>query len=553
MYSVTCNMMVLLTGGKQMKKKSFLALMLAVLMVLGLVLKDGSPLAVQAEGATDTIDVSIVDESQRTRVAPGDEFVIGVKLNGCSGVASLKLRIDFDKALTYQKCEYGDTFKAQATQPRVVEGTDSNHIFLTWDSLENLVLDSEAVIANVTFKVPEDAQPGTYSLQVSYDPNDVYKITDEYGGTENVTLGINGVTTNVNVEVLADTLALDKTSVTLKEGASTTLNAVVTPNNATASYEWTINSNIATLGDGQTSGSTVTTVSNSMPVTAYSVGTATITVTEKNTGKTATCALTVECNHHLEEHVASNPTCTSDGNSLYYVCNDCGKYYADSQATTEITDTNSVVIPATGHTWDEGVVTTAPTCTTKGVKTYTCTVCGETRTEDIAVVDHAWDEGVVTTQPTCTEKGVKTYTCTVGGETRTEDIAATGHTWDESVVTKEATCTENGVKTYTCTVCKETKTEEIAATGHTWDEGTVTKAATETEAGVKTYKCAACGDTKTEEIPALGNVTENTGSENNFTPSTGDSTDALLYMALALIAMASCAGACFGKRNKNRI
>ncbi|MDY4232032.1 MAG: hypothetical protein SOX74_08125, partial [Candidatus Faecousia sp.] len=40
---------------------------------------------------------------------------------------------------------------------------------------------------------------------------------------------------------------------------------------------------------------------------------------------------------------------------------------------------------------------------------------------------HTWDEGKVTTEPTCTEKGVKTYTCTVCKETKTEAIAALGH------------------------------------------------------------------------------------------------------------------------------
>ena len=79
---------------------------------------------------------------------------------------------------------------------------------------------------------------------------------------------------------------------------------------------------------------------------------------------------------------------------------------------------------------------------------------------------HTWDEGKVTTEPTCTKAGVKTYTCTVCKETKTEAIAALGHKWDDGKVTTEPTCTEAGVKTYTCTVCKETKTEAVAALGH---------------------------------------------------------------------------------------
>ncbi len=197
----------------------------------------------------------------------------------------------------------------------------------------------------------------------------------------------------------------------------------------------------------------------------------------------------------------------------------------------------------TGHTYDEGVVTTPATCTEDGVKTYTCTVCGETYTEvipakghtygdfvadgdvhkkvcscgDVVTEAHAYDEGVVTKEPTATEEGIKTYTCTVCGNTKTTTLPATGtgeptddpceegHTWNEGVVTTPATCAVDGVKTFTCTVCGEQKTEVIPATGvHTYDEGVVTTPATCTEDGVKTFTCTVCGTTYTEVIPAKG-------------------------------------------------
>ena len=76
--------------------------------------------------------------------------------------------------------------------------------------------------------------------------------------------------------------------------------------------------------------------------------------------------------------------------------------------------------------------------------------------------DHIWDNGEITTPATCKDEGVKTFTCTVCGETKTEPIPATGvHTWNDGKVTKEATVDEPGVKTFTCTVCGQTKTEEI--------------------------------------------------------------------------------------------
>ena len=73
---------------------------------------------------------------------------------------------------------------------------------------------------------------------------------------------------------------------------------------------------------------------------------------------------------------------------------------------------------------------------------------------------HTWNDGVVTTPATCTEAGVKTYTCTVCGATKTEAIEASGHNWNEPTVVYAANGNK-GTKTYTCTVCNETKAEDI--------------------------------------------------------------------------------------------
>lgn len=114
---------------------------------------------------------------------------------------------------------------------------------------------------------------------------------------------------------------------------------------------------------------------------------------------------------------------------------------------------------------------------------------------------HTWNAGVVTKEPACTEAGVKTYTCTTCGATKTEEIPATGHTWNDGEVTTAATCTEAGVKTYTCTVCNATKPEAIEALGHDWNETTVVYAANGNN-GTKTYACRreGCTATNTENI-----------------------------------------------------
>ena len=164
------------------------------------------------------------------------------------------------------------------------------------------------------------------------------------------------------------------------------------------------------------------------------------------------------------------------------------------------------------HKWDAGVVTKEPTYTSTGTKKYTCTNCGETKTETIAKLvctKHAWDAGVVTKKPTYTSTGTKKYTCTNCGETKTETIAklvCTSHAWNSGVVIKEPTYTATGEKKYTCTNCGETKTETIAklvCTNHAWDAGEVVTAPTYKTEGTKKYTCKNCGTTKTETIAKL--------------------------------------------------
>ena len=191
-------------------------------------------------------------------------------------------------------------------------------------------------------------------------------------------------------------------------------------------------------------------------------------------------------------------TCGADGR-IDTVCSNCGDVIA-----TE-------VIPATGaHTWDNGTVTTEPTETTPGVRTFTCAVCSQTKTEVIPATGTHTFVFTKNVAPSCTEAGYDLYTCRDCGATEKRNSKpALGHKWDSGTVTTEPTETDPGTMTYTCTVCGATKTEVIPATGphtHVWDEGTVTVAPTETTPGVRTYTCTVCGQTRTEIIPATGSA-----------------------------------------------
>ena len=191
-------------------------------------------------------------------------------------------------------------------------------------------------------------------------------------------------------------------------------------------------------------------------------------------------------------------TCGADGR-IDTICANCGDVIA-----TE-------VIPATGaHTWDNGTVTTEPTETTPGVRTFTCAVCSQTKTEVIPATGTHTFVFTKNIAPSCTEAGYDLYTCSGCGATEKRNAKpALGHKWDNGTVTAEPTEKDPGTMTYTCTVCGQTKTEVIPATGphtHVWDEGTVTVAPTETTPGVRTYTCTVCGKTRTEIIPATGSA-----------------------------------------------
>ena len=205
------------------------------------------------------------------------------------------------------------------------------------------------------------------------------------------------------------------------------------------------------------------------------------------------------------------------------------------------------------HVWNDGEISKDSTCTEAGEKVYTCKVCGETKTEEIAALGHSyseewtvdkeatceeagskshhctrpgcdsksdvtviealgheWGEGKETKAPTCTEAGEKTYTCTRCDKTKTEAIEALGHAYSEEwTVDKEATCEEAGSKSHHCTrpgCDSKSEVTVIEALGHEWGEGKETKAPTCTEAGEKTYTCTRCDATKTEAIEALGHA-----------------------------------------------
>ena len=195
------------------------------------------------------------------------------------------------------------------------------------------------------------------------------------------------------------------------------------------------------------------------------------------------------------------PTCTKSGKTEGKHCSVCNKVLVAQKE-----------IPAKGHT-PETIPGKAATCTETGLTDgISCSVCGTVikAQEEIPAKGHSWNEGKITTAPTCENAGVKTFTCTACHETKTEAISATGHT-SVNVPEKPATCTEAGHTAGTkCSVCKAILSgmEEIPAKGHTVVTDAAV-AATCTEPGKTEGKhCSVCNEVLVaqEVLPAKGHT-----------------------------------------------
>ncbi|MFR1970806.1 MAG: Ig-like domain-containing protein [Hominisplanchenecus sp.] len=240
---------------------------------------------------------------------------------------------------------------------------------------------------------------------------------------------------------------------------------------------------------------------------------------------------------HTEIRNKKEATCKETGYSGDTWCKDCGKKILSGQT----------IAKTENHSWDAGKVTTKATCTEEGEKTFTCSICGDEKTEKVSATghqhteirnkkeatcketgysgdtwckdcgkkilsgqtiakteNHSWDAGKVTTKATCTEEGEKTFTCSICGDEKTEKVSATGHQHTEIRNKKEATCKEEGYSGDTwCKDCgkKILSGQAIAKTeDHSWNQGEITKEPTCKEEGEKTFTCSICGNTKTEKV-----------------------------------------------------
>lgn len=218
-----------------------------------------------------------------------------------------------------------------------------------------------------------------------------------------------------------------------------------------------------------------------------------------------------ECKHeHAKIINEKAATCTEDGYTGDTYCEDCKTTIEYGKAIDKLGHKNTEIRNAKEATCGEAGYTGDTWCKDCETKISEGTVIPATG-------DHTWDEGKVTKDSTCTEKGEMTYTCEVCGGTKTEPIPATDHKYTGKV-TKEPTCTENGEMTYTCEACGDSYTEEIDTDGHHYQDG----------------KCVDCG----EKDP---NYSEKDNSDLDDVPKTGDITPMLTGAAVVLVLLGGTA------------
>ena len=237
---------------------------------------------------------------------------------------------------------------------------------------------------------------------------------------------------------------------------------------------------------------------------------------------------TVPHTHNLTLVPAKAPTCTEKGNTAYYTCDGCDKWFEDATGASEITDKTSVILAATGHSasdWKSDNTDHWKECTVVG--------CGVIIEGSKAA--HTAGEWIIDTPATATTSGSKHKECTVCGYTMaTETIPATGggeHTHSYGSEWKN----DADNHWHECS-CGDKK--DVVAHSFKW---VVDKEATATQKGSKHEECKVCGYKKAAvEIPATGTSTEPGKPTGPDSPQTGDNSNLMLWIALLLVSGGAC-------------
>lgn len=204
--------------------------------------------------------------------------------------------------------------------------------------------------------------------------------------------------------------------------------------------------------------------------------------------------------HTLTAVPAKDATCTAAGNEEYWVCSACGTWFSDESGEHEITDHNSVVIPATGHTanetgWNDDDTDHWHVCATCGEtfdkeahrgghatcsKQATCEVCGQ-KYGSTTAHDYQWNHSDTQHWKACKDCN------TIDEATRAD------HTFGGWVTEKNPTCTETGTEKRTCADCGYSETKELAKTAHTLTHHEAVPSTCIVAGSIEYWECSSCG------------------------------------------------------------
>ena len=449
-----------------MKMKKLLVVLLALtVLALAVTVNAGSTavftaetVAVDANGGTTDVDVAIT-------------------LDDNPGIACMNFQVTYDAALTLKSITRGD---ALSTLTYTAPGNlSANPVNISMDSLTNDT--STGTIVTLTFEVPTAAH-GQYPISLSYTSGNI----------------INQDFDDVDVSMTAGSITVH----TWNDGEVTTPASCTTPGVKT----YTCSGCGATKTEEILATGHTLTHHDAVPATCTTAGAIeywSCSSCNKNfsdaAGATEVTNLEVPAAGHTLTHTEAVPaTCTAAGNTEYWYCTVCEKYFSDAEGATETT-LAATVIPAAGHTLTHTDAAPA-TCTEAGNTEYWyCTVCekyfsdaeGTTETTLAATVIPSAGHTLTHTEAapaTCTEAGNTEYWyCTVCEKYFSDAEATTEITQAATVVPAAGHAlvyaVEGGVLTETCANCDHTATATISAARTRYTGEAVTPATVEYGAG----------------------------------------------------------------------
>ena len=338
--------------------KKIVSLVLTLTMLISL-------LVVPAHAASYGISLT----ADKTTVKKGDQVTFTVSIDKVDvAIGALTLKLFYDSAkLEFVSMEKTDVFSASDLDFTLQDDATSNWVNYAYTTAgEGQAIGAKSKLFTATFKVVAATSGSVAPTLECTDFCDAELNDLEFTiapATVTVPQGVTGV-------------SLDKTTLTLAVNDTGKLTATVTPDNAT-------NKNVT----WKSSNTSVATVSADGTVTAMKAGTATITVTTADGGKTATCTVTVvDCKHdgtinHVE---AKTATCTATGNIEYWECAKCHTKWSDAGKTTVVTNVTTDKVPHqfTKEVKDAKTLKTAGNCMTEAVYYKSCSVCGEVSKTD---------------------------------------------------------------------------------------------------------------------------------------------------------------------------